>query len=92
MQELARLDRGEAEAIALAHERTLPVILDDGAARAVARRLRLDFAGSAGLAVRAKRQDLVEDARSVIDALMGAGLRLDERAYAELLLQAGEAD
>jgi uncharacterized protein len=84
------LDAGEAEAIALAQECRLPVVLDDRAARRVAQRRHLTYIGSAGVAVRAKQQGLLTRAHPVLDALRAAGLRLDQATYRELLNQADE--
>lgn len=62
----AGIGRGEAEAIALARMRTVPVILDDAEARAAARSLGLDHLGTVMLPYQAfvrdllSRQELVE--------------------------------
>jgi predicted nucleic acid-binding protein len=62
----ARIGQGEAEAILLAKERSVPVILDDAEARAVARSLGLDYLGTLMLPYQAfvrkilSREELVE--------------------------------
>lgn len=49
----SRLDKGEAEALALASSRKIPVILDDREARANAELLELEFIGTAGILLEA---------------------------------------
>ncbi len=49
---------GEAQTIALAHERASRVLLDDRQARSAARRLGLSIVGTVGILVLAKRDQL----------------------------------
>jgi len=55
----ARIGQGEAEAIMLAKERGVPVILDDAEARAVARSLDLDYMGTLMLPYQAFRREIL---------------------------------
>jgi predicted nucleic acid-binding protein len=62
----ARIGQGEAEAIILAKKRSVPVILDDAEARAVARSFDLEYMGTLMLPYHAfvrgmlSREELVE--------------------------------
>ena len=76
---------GEAEAVALASERELPVILDDRQARAVARKLDLQIVGTVAVLVRAKKQGLVQAIGPLLDALTEHEFRLSEALRQEAL-------
>lgn len=81
---------GESEAVALASERGLPIILDDRQARAVARKLDLQILGTVAVLVRAKKQGLIQTIRPLLDALAGHEFRLSEALRQEALRLAGE--
>lgn len=88
------LDRGEAEAIALAveHEANL-LLLDERKARTVARRLRRPVIGVLGVLVEAKRRQLLPAVRPVLDQLLTrAGFRISESLRSRVLQETGEAD
>lgn len=89
---LARLDRGEAEAIALAVTlpRDTPIVLDDRRARRVAAELGLSVTGTGGVLVLAKQECLIVEVRSLLVALRDAGLYLSDTAAQALLHSAGE--
>ncbi|MGI8552534.1 MAG: DUF3368 domain-containing protein [Dehalococcoidia bacterium] len=91
--EIARLEAGEAEVIALglALEAEVPVLLDDDAARRLAEKRGLQRIGSAGVLVLAKNERLIFDVREDLDRLRAAGLYLGEAAYRAVLTLAGEA-
>ena len=55
----ARIGQGEAEAIMLAKESGVPVILDDAEARAVARSLDLEYMGTLMLPYQAFRREIL---------------------------------
>lgn len=84
------VDSGEAEAIALAMELELPIVLDDLHARAVARRLGVKILGTLALLVRAKRAGLLPFIKPVVDELTAAGFRIGEALRQEALRLAGE--
>jgi uncharacterized protein len=66
----ATLDRGEAEAIALAIEvRADAILIDESAGRAEAARAGLNVVGVLGILGRAKREGLIPDVRSRLDRL-----------------------
>jgi predicted nucleic acid-binding protein len=88
----ASLDRGESEAILIAHElKATYLILDDLAARKVARRRHLPVIGTAGILLLAKTQGLIPAVQPALDALITAGLYLHPAVYRQMLRRAGEA-
>lgn len=61
-----RLGAGEAEAIALAMERKLPVLIDDLPARKSAADLNLDVTGTLGVLARAKLNGAIREVKPLI--------------------------
>lgn len=84
------LGAGEKEAIALAFELKARIILDDLAARRLARELRLELVGTAALLYLAKTRGDVPAVRPLLDALIATGFRLSPAVYREILAGAGE--
>lgn len=85
------LGSGEREAISLAIEvgaRT--VIIDDEAARDVARELGLPVIGTAGILVVAKERKLIHDVKTHLDALKASRFFLSQHVYELILRKAGE--
>lgn len=73
------LGAGETAVLAVALERgPATAVLDDAAARACADALRVPVIGTLGVAVRAKKQDLISSAADLLKALRAAGLYLDD--------------
>ena len=91
LQSDRNLDRGEAEAIALALElKADELLIDERLGRREARRLGLSITGLLGLLLVAKRQGLIEAIRSVIDALNSeAGFRVSSQLMTEVLRAGG---
>jgi len=88
---LVDLDRGEAEVLALAQERSARlVILDERLARRHALRLGLTLTGTVGVFLRAKKGGLIEQVRPLIEKVQQGGIRLSSALIAEALLLAGE--
>ncbi|MGE0683401.1 MAG: DUF3368 domain-containing protein [Candidatus Binatia bacterium] len=86
------LDRGEAEAIALAEEITAEeLLLDERAARAVAVARGVKIIGSAGLLVRAKQRNLITVVRPFLERMQAQGIRYSRQFVDELLRQLGES-
>jgi predicted nucleic acid-binding protein len=81
---------GEAEAIALACERNLPVLLDDLAARKAARRLGLSLIGTLGILARSKRKGLIPLVKPLLQDMRGAGIYYSKSLENEFLRQMGE--
>jgi uncharacterized protein len=87
---IAAIDQGEAEAIALAVQHRLALLIDDLAGRPVAREWRVPVTGSGGALVAAKRRRLIGLVRPALDDLIAQGMRLSPRIYRQLLQDAGE--
>lgn len=86
------LDRGEAEAIALAVERNSDLLLvDERRARRNALRLGVRVIGVLGILIEAKNTGLVREIRSIIDNLVSeAGFRVAPRIVDQVLRIVGE--
>lgn len=88
----AELDRGEAEAIALAREKQVPlVLLDEKDARRAARKMHLDVLGTVGLLVWARRIGAIPSLREQLDVLQTTGgFRLSQSVVRAALHAVGE--
>jgi predicted nucleic acid-binding protein len=84
------VDDGEAEAIALASERALVIILDDRQARRVAQNIGLRILGTLGCLLKAKAAGVIPAVKPVIAKLEDDGFFLAEELKAEALRLAGE--
>ena len=86
-----QLDEGESAVIALAAELEDPVVvLDDKKARRVARQMGLRVVGTVGLLLRAKREHMVPEVKSLLESLARGGFRLSKELHREALRLAGE--
>ncbi|MFY9346090.1 MAG: DUF3368 domain-containing protein [Planctomycetota bacterium] len=85
------VDRGEAEALALAKELPASVlVVDDLRARRLALELGLRFTGTLGILDMAKRSGLLGSLRVEMENLRRAGFRIAEPIAAEFLRRSGE--
>ncbi len=86
------LDKGEAEAIALAVERSADLLLmDELEGRRVAERLRVRTLGVLGVLLHAKREKIIRSVRPILDDLIQkAGFWVGQELYARVLREAGE--
>jgi predicted nucleic acid-binding protein len=86
-----QLDEGESAVIALAAELENPVVvLDDKKARRVARQMGMRVVGTVGLLLRAKREHMVPEVKSLLESLARGGFRLSKELHREALRLAGE--
>ena len=86
------LDQGEAEAIVLANEQKADLILlDEKAARKVAKKLGLPVLGTVGILKWAKKSGLIDSLREWLDALQREGnFRIASDGYNEALCAVSE--
>jgi predicted nucleic acid-binding protein len=89
----AELDPGEAEAIALAVELNADrLLMDERLGRAAAMRVGLKVTGVLGILIAAKRNNLIQEVKPLLDALIEqVGFWIDARLYAEVLQVVGES-
>lgn len=85
------LDEGEAHAIALAAERSLPLIIDERKGRQVALQLGISVTGFAGLIILAKRREVLDEksALALLEQAMSDGLRLSDKLLAQVKVALG---
>lgn len=84
------LHAGEAEAIILAQELRVPLIIDEKAGRSVARALGLQVIGTVAVVLSGKRAGLIPHADPVLRQLATTGFYLSDRVLAEARRAAGE--
>ncbi len=89
----AELDPGEAEVIALAIElKADRLLMDERLGRAASMRIGLQVTGVLGILIAAKRNNLIQDVKPLLDALIEqVGFWVDEQLYAEVLQVVGES-
>jgi hypothetical protein len=89
---LSKLDRGEAEVIALALERQAQLVLiDELTARKVAVSLNLNLSGSVGILIRAKQVGEIVAVKPLLDAMSQQGIYFSQRFIDAVLRLVGEA-
>ena len=84
------LDRGEAEALALAEQLNAIVLLDEKRGRKVARKHGIPVTGTAALLIKAKRRGDIEAVKPLLETLTQVGYRLSPSLVKEVLKIAGE--
>lgn len=85
------VDPGESEAIVLAYEKGLRIILDDRKAREVAQRLGVPVTSTVGLLIKAKQEGVIAAVRPLLDALDANHFRISDDLRAEALRLACES-
>ena len=85
------LGKGEAEAIAVAHERNALLILADGLARRHAELVGVTLTGTLGVLVKAKAAGHIQKVAPLVSRLTELGFRLSEHTRDAVLKLANEA-
>jgi predicted nucleic acid-binding protein len=86
------LGAGETEAMSLALElKAQWLLLDDKAARRVAKSLGVPVIGTLGLLLACKRRGLIPAVKPLVDALLQSGFRVSPSLYQRVLTDAGES-
>lgn len=84
------LGAGEREAIVLAKERHLPLLIDDRTARREAEKQGVACFGFLRVLKEAKDQGIVAEVKPVLDALMRTGLYISDTLSQTFLREMGE--
>lgn len=79
------LDKGESEAITLAKELSLPLLIDEKKGRKIAQTMHIDVIGLVGLIVALHRRKMLtsDDALTIIHEAQKIGFRLSEKLYSD---------
>lgn len=85
------LGAGEAEAIELAVEQKLPVLIDDRLGRKAAAKLNLIVTGTLGVLAKAKLNGLIREVAPRIQRLRGAGIHYSNALVDRILHEMGES-
>jgi predicted nucleic acid-binding protein len=85
------VDRGEAEAITLAKQQKLPLLVDDAKARKYAHLLNVEVMGTLGLLKLAKNRRVISSVKTAIREMLARGYYVDSRLVAKLLEDVGES-
>jgi len=85
-----KLGRGEKEAIILAEEIGVPLLMDDPQARKEAKERKIKLVSSPDILQEAKDRNLIPNVRESLDELIEAGFRISDKLYGDILKRAGE--
>lgn len=85
------IDKGEAEAIVLARELKVTLLIDDAKARKYAKLLNIEVIGTLGLLKIAKRRGLVRSVKKVINNLLAEGYYIEDKLVRKILKDIGES-
>jgi len=85
------IDKGEAEAIVLARELNVTLLIDDAKARKYAKLLNIEVIGTLGLLKIAKRRGLVRSVKKVINSMLAVGYYIEDKLVRKILKDIGES-
>jgi predicted nucleic acid-binding protein len=85
-----RLHAGEREAIALAHERQLVLLIDEEPGRKAATQLGIQTITTLDVLDEAKTRGLISDVQPLLDQFVANGFYLDQDVYDAFLKRVGE--
>ena len=86
------LNVGETEALALAQEMNVILLVDESEARREAQRLGVQHFGSLRVLKEAKDRGIITKVKPVLDDLMASGTYIGDSLYNEFLRAVGEGD
>ncbi len=88
----AKLHAGEVEVMILASEEHADlVIMDDNLAKKTAKFMGFSVTGTLGVLLRAKREELIDEVKPILQAIVADGFFVDERTKRFVLEEAEEA-
>ncbi len=88
---MLEIDKGEASAIALHFETDNSIlVLDDLKARKLGDKLKIDFTGTFGIILRAKKVGIIKSVKPILDKIKNTNFRFSEKIFDIVLKQAGE--
>lgn len=91
LQLTSNLDLGEVAAIILAEElKADQLLIDERAARRVAKTKQLPVIGTVGILILAKERGLIDEMKPILDAMINNGTRIGERLYLQALILSQE--
>ncbi|MFZ2889393.1 DUF3368 domain-containing protein [Sulfuricurvum sp.] len=81
------LDKGESEAITLAKELSLPLLIDEKKGRKIAQTMHIDVIGLVGIVVALYRRNIInsKEAITIIDEAQLIGFRLSDKLYHDFI-------
>jgi len=85
------VNTGEAEAIVLAKELKITLLIDDAKARKYAMLLNIELIGTLGLLKIAKKNGLVQSVRKVIEDMLAEGYYIEDKLVRKILKDVGES-
>ena len=80
----SNLGMGESEALALAYEKNMKIILDDLKARKIAETLNLDYTGTIGLLLKAEELGLIDRAYDKVKNLKEKGFHVSDQLLEDI--------
>ena len=93
LQRIGKLDLGESEAIALTEEIEVDrLLIDEKAARQVAKTRNLPLIGTMGVLLLAKRRGHLKNVKDILDQMRQQGTRISNRLYIQVLTLAEERE
>lgn len=91
LQKSGKLDLGESEAIVLAEEMNAEqLLIDEKAARQVAKSRNLPLIGTMGILLLEKRHGYIANVKDILELMQQKGTRISDRLYIQVLTLAQE--